>query len=67
MEKHEAQWCRRFVEVMMACGATNINAAVRLAIATYPSASSLSAEQTVWLLAQVEADHPTRTPDQKST
>lgn len=50
MDRIKAEWCRRFVESLLVAGVTDVGAAVRLAQATYPSASMLSPERAVWLL-----------------
>jgi hypothetical protein len=50
VDKIKAEWCRRFAQLLLASGVTDIGAAVALANATYPSASTLSPEEAVWLL-----------------
>ncbi len=50
MEKAKARWCRRFTELLLAAGGRDIQAAVELAIAAYPSASGLRPEEAAWML-----------------
>ena len=53
MEVHEAQWCRRFAELLLSTGAIEVGLAVQIAHATYQGASLVSPEEALWLLRAV--------------